>query len=372
VKIERVETLLAGNWLFFLVHTTTGLTGVGEAGLWSFPTAAMAVGDYLTRYLVGKDPLSIEHHWQYVYRAAHFRGAAIQGALAAVDIALWDIAGQHLGVPIYRLLGGPTRSRVRLYIHILGDTPDALADAAQKAVADGYTAVRFDPFRAPWPRLNLRGVLRSVCERLAAVRDVVGPDIDICVECHNKFSRAEAQEVARALEPYHIFFLEDPIPPESPALMADLARLLPVTVATGERLHTLEEFRDLLAAGFAGFIRPDICLTGITQGKKIAALAEAWRVDVIPHNWLSPVNTAANLQLDASIPNLALQEYTGEDSPPKSRLLRRPLERDGGYLVVPDRPGLGIELDLDFARTLPPQPLPIISKLRPDDSVADD
>lgn len=372
MKIEHVEPILAGSWLYVRIRTDTGLEGHGEGGLWTYPAAAKAVLDCITPYLLGKDPLTIEHHWQYVYRNNHFRGAAIQAALSAIDIALWDIAGKRFDVPVYQLLGGPTRDRIRLYIHVAGDTPEELATAAAGAAADGFTAVRFDPFLlGGWPLQGTAALVSAAVDRVAAVRAAVGRDVDIIIDVHNKLSPSEALEVGRSLQQYHLLFMEDPIPPESPHSMGRLAQRMPVTIGTGERLHTLEEFRDLLASGFVGYIRPDLCLTGITQSKKIAALAEAWHVGVIPHNWLSPISTAACIQLDASIPNFVLQEYTGEDTEPKSRLLKEPLRRDGGYLRLPDRPGIGVELDLDYVRTLPFTSPALDTPIRADGSVAE-
>jgi galactonate dehydratase len=371
VKIDRVETVLAGHWVYVVVTTDTGVTGVGEGGLWSFPTAAAQLAEALRPYLVGKDPRRIEHHWQYVYRSTHFRGAAIHSALAAVDVALWDILGKVLEVPVYQLLGGRVRDKVRLYIHVVGESVDRLAAAARTAVREGFTAVRFNPFDARPLDLRQGALVAAAVECVGAVRETVGPDVDLCIECHNRLLPPEAVALGAALAPFRILFLEDPIPPESPVLSGQLAYRVVVPIATGERLHNVEEFRDLVTGGPVAYIRPDLGLTGLTQGKKIAALAEAFRIGVIPHNWLSPVSTAACVQLDAAIPNFVLQEYTGEDQPPKSLLLREPLRRDGGYLVVPDRPGIGVELDVERVRRLDFQPPPIVSQLREDGSVID-
>ena len=252
-----------------------------------------------------------------------------------------------------------------------GETTDALCAAARNAVAAGFDAVRFDPFKPRWPNGTHAALIRDVTARVAAVRETVGHDVDICLESHFKLSPWQTIELSRALEPTHPFFLEDPLPPESPRAVGELAASLAVPIATGERLQHLEEFRDLLRAGPIAYIRPDLCLTGLSQGKKIAALAEAWRTGVIPHNWLSPVNTAASVQLDAAIPNFALQEYTGEEDGVKRRLVCKPIKRDGPYLLVPDEPGLGIELDLAFARSLPPEPLPLTTRTHEDGSVVD-
>ncbi|PYM66723.1 MAG: galactokinase, partial [Candidatus Rokuibacteriota bacterium] len=262
MKIERVDTILAGNWLYFLVSTDSGITGLGEAGLWSYPSVAGQMVERLRGYLLGKDPLAIEHHWQYVYRSAHFRGAAIHAALAAIDVALWDIAGKVFEAPVYQLLGGPVRHKVRLYVHIVGDSLDQLTDAARAAVRDGFSAVRFNPFDGQSPDLRQDALVSAVIECVGAVREAVGRDVDLCVECHNRLLPPEAIALGAALAPFRILFLEDPIPPESPVLSGELARRVAVPIATGERLHNLEEFRDLLTGGPVGYIRPDLGLTG--------------------------------------------------------------------------------------------------------------
>jgi galactonate dehydratase len=208
--------------------------------------------------------------------------------------------------------------------------------------------------------------------RVAAVRDTVGNGVDLCVEIHRRMDPHHAAGLGRELAAFRPYFLEDPLLPDSVQNMAALQRDIEVPIATGERLHTIFEFNELLAARGCRFIRPDVCLCGgLTHSKKIAAIAEAYHVGVIPHNPLSPVSTAACVQLDACIPNFALQEYTGEDRPPKSEILIQPLQREGGYLIVPDRPGIGVDLNLEVARRYPPVAKEIRTPLHEDGSVAD-
>jgi galactonate dehydratase len=346
-KIEAIETILWERWLLVRVHCEDGTVGIGEGGVhgWQRPTETMI--ETFLPYLRGQDPARIEHHYQYLYRSSHFMGSVVQGALSAIDIALWDIKGKRLGVPIYDLLGGKTRDRVRCYIHVRGDTLDALAaDAAAKAQA-GFTAVRFSPFP---PDFFLH---RSYSEwadeavrRVGAVREAVGSSVDVCVEIHRQMNPAESIALGRRLEPFNPYFYEDPMLPDSPARMADVQARCNLPIATGERFTTIFEFQQLLENKGCAYVRPDLCLCGGISGcKKVAALAEAQHVRVIPHNPLSPISTAACVQLDACIPNFALQEYTGESEPPKSDLLRNPLKLENGYLIVPEAPGLGIELN---------------------------
>lgn len=372
MRIEAVETLRADRWGYIRITTDTGITGVGEVGVWAFPDAAASVVSTLTPYLLGKDPLAIEHHWQYMYRFSHFGGSVVMAALSAIDIALWDIAGKRFDVPIHRLLGGPTRDRVRLYMHVNGASLEDLVASATRAVQRGFTAVRFDPFIAKWPTLSHSDLIDDATARVAAVREAVGPSIDICVECHFKLSYADAFDVARALSPFRILFLEDPFPPESPRHVAAAASQMPVPIATGERLVNLQEFKDLLSAGPVAYVRPDLCLAGgISQVRKIAAVAEAFNVGVIPHNPLSPVSTAACLQIDAAISNFVLQEYVDESEDPQRSLLMEPLVVRDGHMLLPDSPGLGVELNLDYLATLPAFDRDYTTPVRPDGSPAD-
>ena len=297
-------------------------------------------------YLLGKDPSKIEHHYQFLYRNSHFMGSVINGALSAIDIALWDIKGKRLDVPVYDLMGGKTRDRVRCYMHVGGDTAEELAADAAAVVKSGFTAVRFGAF-APefWLRRSHAEWAGEAVNRVAAVREAVGPDIDICVEIHRQMTPAESISLGRRLEQFHPYFYEDPMLPDSPAIMADIQSQCNLPIATGERFTSIFEFQQLLENRACAYVRPDLCLCGGLSGcKKVAAMAEAHHVKVIPHNPLSPVSTAACVQLDACIPNFALQEYTGESEPPKSELLVNPLKLEDGHLVVPEGPGLGIEL----------------------------
>ena len=346
-KIEKIETILWDRWLLLKVYCEDGTVGIGEAGVhgWQRPTETMI--KVCEPYLLGKDPNAIEHHFQFLYRNSHFMGSVINGALSAIDIALWDIKGKRLGVPIYELMGGKTRDKVRCYIHVNGDTADELAKDAKRAVDAGFTAVRFGAFDPEfWLHTTQSEWTNEAVKRVSAVRDSVGPDIDICVEIHRQMNPAESISLGRRLEPLHPFFYEDPMLPDSPALMADIKQLCNIPIATGERFTTIFEYQQLLHSGACAYVRPDVCLCGGLSGsKKVAAMAESHHVKVIPHNPLSPVSTAACVQLDACIPNFALQEYTGESEPPKSELLVNPLILENGYLIVPDGPGLGIEIN---------------------------
>ncbi len=379
MQITRVETTPVDRYLFVQVHTDAGIVGLGEAGTWGFLEAAEQVVAKFAHYLVGQDPLRIEHHWQYMYRSTHFRGAAIMGALSAIDIALWDIAGKHFGAPVYALLGGKTRNKARVYYHVLGETIDSLVEGCRAAKARGFTAVgHLSPFGdEPRDKPYFKTYTARMGQAIDAVRqfrDAVGDEVDLCIEIHRRLSPAEAIVLARGIEPYRPMFYEDPILPDNFDAMGLVAENIHIPIATGERLHTIFEFEMLLRRGAVQFVRPDVCMCGgITGAKKIAALAEANYVGVVPHNPLGPVSTAACIQLAACIPNFAIQEYPlGEQEPPKSEIVRTTLTYDGrGSLLVPTGPGIGVELAPDAAERYPYRMRWLGTRLYDDGSVMD-
>ena len=378
MKITAVEAIPIDRYLFAKVHTDEGITGLGESGAWGFLEASEAAIVKFGRYLVGQDPLRIEHHWQYMYRFSHFRGAAIMGALSALDIAMWDIAGKHFGVPAYQLMGGKTRDKARVYYHVSGDTREKLVQGVKDAKEAGFTAVgHLTPFLdedkdLPYFETHA-GKMRDAIEAVAAYRDAVGDEVDLCIEIHRRLTPSESITLARGIEPYHPFFYEDPILPDNFDAMGLVAQHISIPIATGERLHTIHEFEMLLKRGAVQYVRPDVCLAGgLSHCKKIAAIAEAHYVGVVPHNPLSPVSTAACLQLAACIPNFALQEYpTGEQEPPKSEIVKSPVELEDGFLIIPDAPGIGIELADDAQQKYPPTPREVETRLHVDGSVVD-
>ncbi len=378
MKITRVTALPIDRYLFVEIETDSGLTGLGESGTWGHLEASQAAIEKFGAYLVGEDPRRIEHHWNVMYRTAHFRGAAIMGAISAIDIALWDIKGKHYGVPVYELLGGKVRDKARVYYHVFGNTLETLVQGCIDAKARGFTAVgHLTPFldesrHVPYFKTHAAKIGDAIAA-VRAYREAVGDSVDLCIEIHRRLTPAEAVVLARGIEQYHPMFYEDPILPDNFDAMAEVARNIGIPIATGERLHTIYEFQMLLARGTVQYVRPDVCLAGgISGSKKIAALAEAYHVGVVPHNPLSPVSTAACLQLAACIPNFTIQEYpTGEDTAPKSEIVKSVVRCEGGFLIIPDAPGIGIELAPDAARRYPPKPRPIGTRLHVDGSVVD-
>ena len=378
MKITEVRTVFVDRFLFVQVETDSGITGLGESGAWGFLEASAGAVETFKRYLIGQDPLRIEHHWQYLYRWTHFRGAAIMGALSAVDIALWDIAGKHFGVPVYQLLGGKTRDKARVYYHVFGETAEELIDGCVAAKKRGFTAVGHltpfldEPRERPYFRTHAQKMGEAI-DTVRRYREALGDEVDLCIEIHRRLTPAEAIVLGRGIEPFHPYFYEDPVRPDNFDEMAEVSRHIDIPIATGERIHTLEEFEMLLARNAVRYVRPDVCLAGgITQSKKIAAVAEAHGALVVPHNPLSPVSTAACIQIAACIPNFALQEYPlGEGEPPKSEIVKKTLELSNGFLVVPDAPGIGIELREDAAERYPYKPREVVTRLHADGSVVD-
>jgi galactonate dehydratase len=384
MKITRIEPLFVDRYLLVQVHTDEGLVGLGESGAWGFLEASAAAMERFATYLVGQDPLRIEHHWQYLYRATHFRGAAVMGALSAIDIALWDLAGQHFGVPVHTLLGGRVRDKARVYYHVFGGTTEDLVESVKDAKRRGFTAVgHLTPFLdesrdVPYFETHAQKIGRAI-DRVAAYRDAVGDEVDLCIEIHRRLTPAEAVQLGLGIEPSRPYFYEDPVLPDNVDEMAYVASKVNVPIATGERFTSLWEFQMLLARGAVQYVRPDVCLVGgISGARKVAALAEAHHVGVVPHNPLSPVSTAACMQIAASASNFALQEYpsstwsSSDVRPPEADMVDGVVEHDGeGYLPVPERPGIGVSLPGDAVARFPCRPLPMKSRLHVDGSVVD-
>ncbi len=378
MKITDVRVLHIDRYLYVQVHTDAGLTGLGESGTWGYLEASGQVVETFKKYLIGQDPLRIEHHWQYMYRCTHFRGAAIMGAISAVDIALWDIAGKHFGVPTYQLLGGKCRDRARVYGHVYGRTKEELVNGCIAAKAKGLTAVGHltpfldEPRGVPYYKTHSDKIHDAV-ETVAAYREAVGDEVDLCIEIHRRMDPAEAICLSRGIEPFRPYFIEDPIRPDNFDAMAEVAQKIHIPIATGERIHTIYEFEMLLSRNAVQYVRPDVCMVGgISHAKKIAALAEARHVGVVPHNPLSPVSTAACVQLAACIPNFSLQEYpSGEHDPPKSEIVKGALKLENGFLIIPDAPGIGVELVEGAAEKFPPRPRSLSTRLHVDGSVVD-
>ncbi|GAB3435401.1 mandelate racemase/muconate lactonizing enzyme family protein [Flindersiella endophytica] len=309
------------------------------------------------------------------------RSAALMGAIAAIDIALWDIAGKRHDVPVHELIGGMARDRARVYRHVIAKTrADQLAGIKQ-APADGYTAVgHLSPMpdgqrTRPEETHSYVQKLRAAIDTVGLFRAAAGDRVDLCIEIHRRLKPPEAITLAHEIEPFQPMFYEDPIGPDNFDSMAYVASRINLPIATGERFTTPREFAMLLRRDAARYVRPNVCLVGgITGAMKIAALAEAHDVEVVPHNPLSPVSTAACLQVAAAITNLGILEYCGDEhQPPKASMVLFPARLDGqGYLLVPTEPGIGVTLNRDALDLVQPYQRGFITRLHYDGSVVND
>jgi len=358
VKIESVEAILAHTYCLVRIRTDSGLTGWGQTAYFSCPEAAERVVNRFGKYLVGKDPLQIERHWNYLFRSTPFRSSDQCGALSAVDMALWDIAGKHFEVPAYQLLGGKQRDKVRLHYLMAGSSMNTLEEIVQRAehaVKEEFTALKLDPLPPGHQHLSFSALVEEVCKRLSAVREVIGSEMELGIEIHRKLVPSEAINLAQYLQPFRLLFLEDPIPPNSVDAQVQVTRNISIPVAYGERCLSIYDFRDLLTRDGVHYLRPDVGVAGgLTHYRKIAALGEAFHAGMIPHNFISPLLTAATTQADMAIPNCTMQEYCfWDEEPPNCELLKTPLKREGGYLIPPEAPGLGVEVNEEFMSKYP-------------------
>ena len=372
MKIDKIESFFIGNGYVIRIHTDTGISGVGQTACWGYPEAVDSIINTFKKHLIGQNPLRIEHHWQYLYRMGPFRGTALSGAISAVDIALWDIKGKHFGVPIWELLGGNCRDKIRLHLLGGGSTPETMYDAAKAAVEEGFTALKFDPVVGGFQDMTVDRLVKTARDIVAAAREGGGPDLDLIVEVHRKLTPMNSIVLESALAPFNLYFIEDPIQIDTITTQAELAKRMTTPLAIGERNVSIWEFRELLEAGGPQYVRPDLGLAGgISHCKKIAALAEAYHSAVVTHNFLGPLITAASLHLDTSIPNFITQEYTKGDESEAFAVYKVAYQREGGYIPIPEAPGLGIELDDSLIEKHPYQPMNTgTTLLREDGSVA--
>jgi len=368
VKITKIEThkywISWCNWLFVRVTTDEGIYGWGEASLHGALESVEAAIHELGAVLIGQDPAGPERHWQAMYHAWRWRGGpTLSSAMAALDIALWDIEGKRLGVPVYRLLGGPLRTSLRGYAsHWLSGvtTPEEAYNGAQEAVRRGFTGFKWGPFDPVKLRTNEARALRDATALMAAAREGAGPDTEIYVECGERLSPRTAVLAARSFLPYRPAWFEEPIPFENPRAMIRLQQELPVPIATGERLLSRWEYRELLEGGGCTIAQPDLMHAGgITEVRKIAALADTYYIPIAPHNPGGPICTLAAMHLAAAIPNfLVLEQMEGERAL-RDELCTVPIAFERGDFVLPTGPGLGTDLKLDVleGRAFRPQPV---------------
>jgi galactonate dehydratase len=374
VRIDSVEALPAGAACYVRVTAEDGTSGVGESTYFGWPTAVAEIVRSFGVYLQGRNALDVEHHWLALYRALSFRGMAVTGAISALDQALWDLKGKHFDAPVWQLLGGRARRAVRAMKVLETGATDQVVEAARRAVEDeGYTALKIILFQSEHHLMRQAARIDDLVARFAAVRETVGWEVDLGVELHRNMTAGDAVLVSGELERLRPLFVEDPIPPDSVASLRAFASRVRVPVAAGERNTTIWEFAEYLERPGVAYVRPDVGIAGgITHVKKICALAESFHAGVIPHAVPSgPVAVAAHVQLGMCVPNWELQEHVPQDQPRWTDLVDRVIEIRDGYLIPPDRPGLGIELDDTGLSGHPPTSIDLADlPLREDGSIA--
>ena len=355
------------NWLFVKVDTDAGISGWGECYTQSDrDLSIVAHVQQLGRYLVGRDPANIKH---FTYMAYHDfagkRGAMdFYSALSGLEQALWDIAGKHYGTPVYNLLGGACRDRIRVYANGWSGgakTPEEHAERAMEIIARGFTALKFDPFPGPWRTHISRHAEEQAIETVRVVREATGPDVELLIEVHRRLAPVHAARVARAIEPYRPFWYEEPVSARNVDALAASRRDIRLPIVTGEELYTKAEFREVFEKQAADIINPDICnCGGLLELKEIAAMAEPYFVTVSPHNYNSTtVGLAATLQLAACIPNFLITEYFVNFEDRGAEITVEPFRVEGGHIALPQGPGLGVELRQEALERYPYREFPL-------------
>ena len=357
MKITKLELLkVRPRWMFLKMYTDTDLVGLGEPVLEGHCTSVEAVVREFEDYLIDKDPMQIEHHVQALYRGGFYRGGPLMlSAISGIEQAMWDIKGKFYNCPVWEMLGGKVRDKIRMYTHIkrtavAGDfSVDEMLNITDERLRAGYTALKYSiipPIRAIDTPQNLMGHIA----RFAAVRERIGDSVDLAIDFHGRVSPAMALRLAEELKPYRPFFIGEPCLPENVDCMVNIARSTSIPIAAGERLFGKWQFRELLEKQAVAVVQPDIChCGGIFEGRKIALMSELYFGSIAPHNPLGPISLAACLQVDACSPNFLVQEHPG--NPDGGDLgvgyLKEPFVMKNGYIDVPTKPGLGVELDED-------------------------
>lgn len=343
------------RWLFLKVDTDEGICGWGEPIVEGRADTVRTAVEEFRDYLIGKDPMRIEDCWQYMYRSGFYRGGPeVMSAISGIDQALWDIKGKYYDAPVYDLLGGACRDKIRVYRWIGGDRPHDVAKEAEKAVNEGYSAIKMNAteemhYIDSWKKID------AVCERLAAIRDAVGDKLDIAVDFHGRVHKTMAKVLARELDQFRLMFIEEPVLPQNNEALREIARYTPTPIATGERMFSRWEFKNLLEEGYVDIIQPDLSHAGgISECKKIASMAEAYDVAVAPHCPLGPIALGACLAVDSCTPNVFIQEQSLGIHYNKGGELLDYLEDASiyhyqeGFIELINGPGLGVAMNEEF------------------------
>jgi galactonate dehydratase len=344
MKITKLETIhVRPRWLFLKVHTDTDIFGLGEPCLEGRSLTVETAVHEIGRWLIGQDPRRIEHIWQNIYRGGFYRGGPIlTSALSGIEQALWDILGKHLKVPVYQLLGGWVRDKIRMYGWIDAEkTGDYIEQSKKDINKKEFTAYKMTPV-GPMKMIESPESLDKVIDTIKKIRELIGRDVDLALDFHGRTTPAMAKKLIKRLEQYEPMFIEEPVLPGNIEALKELSRCTTIPIAAGERLFTRWQFEEIISKQAVSIIQPDLSHAGgIFETRKIAAMAELKDIALAPHCPLGPIALASCLQIDACTPNFLCQEHLtlGED------YLRTPFKVENGYITVPDAPGLGIELD---------------------------
>ncbi len=354
MKITEIKTYyIKPRWMLVKVSTDEGIDGWGEPTMEGKSTVVGAAIEVLKDVIIGQNPMDIELLYNMMYRGGFYRaGAVIYSAISGIEQALWDIKGKILGIPVWQMLGGKSRDKIRMYAHLIpfsdDPTDDEIRKWADKRIQDGFTALKTSMLTPPVRHIETAKTIKHIIHKIGVLRECVGEDIDFAVDFHGRISPAMAPILCRELEQYYPMFIEEPVLPENVDAMVKVASCTTIPIAAGERLFTTYGFRELIEKQAVHIVQPDIChCGGIMQTLKIAAMAQNYYMNVAPHNPLGPVALAASLQIDTTISNFTAQEHPTQEEHLDLGvgLFKEPFEIKDGYIDVPQKPGLGFEID---------------------------
>ena len=356
MKIANIETFLVSNFLIVRITDENGIQGVGESCYWSYPKSAEETILGFKDLLIGTDSRNIEHIWNLLWRNnSSFRGNSLSSAISAIDIALWDIKGKRLNAPVWDLLGGKVRNKVRAIAQgVNGKTPEEFAEKVNILKEKGFTAVKFTPMPSDWPNYTYSKLMDISVNIVKAVRNKVGIDFDIAIEIHRNMRPHEAIVFCKEIEQYKPYFVEDPIVPDSVLSMSNLSSKINLPLAVGERNAGIWEFKEYAELVKPGFFKPDIAVAGgITGVKKISDIAQAHHIKICPHNFQSPIATAACISVAISSPAWDVQESVDEDLSPRKDITDEVIKLKDGWYYPSNKPGLGINFNEDSVKKYP-------------------
>lgn len=360
IKSYPVQDNESRGYFIVKVETDEGVYGLGEVGIRNWSGAVEKAIEHLAQVVIGEDPFSTEKLWQQMFRGGFFPADRVYCcAISAIDIALWDIKGKALGMPVYKLLGGPVRDKVVCYPHTQGSTTEELVENCKLAVAEGWKFVRWGQpetggefeYRGNNGLLEPVASMRIAEEQMALIREAVGPDIQLCFDVHTRLDTAHAISMCKTLEPYRPFFIEDPLRSENPASYRTLARHVSLPIAAGEQWATKWPFREVIEEELINYARIDLCIVGgITEALKITHWAETHYIDIVPHNPLGPVSAAACVNLCMASTNVGVQEMPKRPGTFSNELFPVQIDWEDGYAFIkPETAGLGVDFDEAFA-----------------------